>query len=327
MKSAFDANVPRLRPLGHKKAAEPTAGATVATREPSPPPAPEAPAEPAPPEATAARLREAVRVRTRRGQARVQSAPAGTGVAFAERIARAVAGVETPRAEAAPASPVQDDTLDRGRERVQRLRERLATALQTGPADGPVEPRAATEATRHLVESFQARLRALAEERDALEDSLAAQRSEGERLRAELAEGRQRLEASEATARERVELARGLMHEVEALGCERDQALERVAALKALDEQQTRLLGEAEAALAGQQARLTACEEREASLTHELEARAAEVAELHGRLARRTAERDELLERVQALEAEVQGLQETRQALAEIKRMVDATRL
>jgi len=219
-------------------------------------------------------------------------------------------------------------TLHQGRDRIDRLKERLtASTRPNGSVSGDSEPWATAEATRLFVDKFRKRITMLTEEREVMQRTLDVARTDINNLKAELSARNQSAEDLEKTAKDRIQLAQELMGEAETLASERDRALARIAELKLLDEQQTRLLSEAEEALSQKDLDLEAAKKREAEMLYQLETQSKEIDTLQAALSRRTAERDELMERVVKLETDLRTFTDSRVALAEIKRLVDSARV
>jgi DNA repair exonuclease SbcCD ATPase subunit len=233
-----------------------------------------------------------------------------------------------PEASARPARPLASppaaETVLEGRARIDELRQRLAATRKPAITAEAVEPGVAARAVRDAVEELRTRLAAALAERDSLAQALETTRDELGQTQRDLAKKVTALGAAEKLAADRARVADDLVAEAEALAEERDRALTRIAELKSLDEGQSRLLAEAEEALAARDAELAAAGTRDAELTAALDARSAEAEELAARLTERTMERDDLASRVALLEAEVARLLGTREALAEIQRLVSS---
>jgi chromosome segregation ATPase len=219
------------------------------------------------------------------------------------------------------------EVLTQGRARIGEFRERLHASSQASCAQTGSEPWATAEATRQAVDSFRARVSAVSRERDALTEALQLVRAELDQTKQELAAKNQALVAAEVLASERIQLANTLLGEVEVLADERDQALVRISELKGLDEQQMRLLSEAEAAITQRDEQLVSMQKTEAELHAAVRARTDDIERLTARLAERTAERDLLMDRIMHLEAEVRALNDSRGALVEIRRLLDSAKV
>lgn len=216
-----------------------------------------------------------------------------------------------------------EETVAEGRARIAELRGRLAAAAaKPRLATEEIAPEHATAAVRQAVEELRRRLHQAVLERDGLARALEATRDELAAAQRELARRERELEEAQRLAAERALVAEELAAEAEALAEERDQALARILELKSLDEQQTKLLAEAERALADRDALLERAESELAEMAGLLDARAAEIEELAALLEERTRERDDLARTVERLEAEIARLAGTREALAEIQRLV-----
>lgn len=241
-----------------------------------------------------------------------------------QTTSEASASGATTRLRTRLATPAEDTVLQ-GRARIAELRGRLAATTRPRVTAAEVVPADATAVVRQAVDELRARLVSALADRDALARSLEATRDELAEAHKELHARSAALEEARSLAREREGVAEDLAAEAEALAEERDQALARILDLKALDEQQTALLADAEEALADRDRLLAEADRELQELASLLDLRAAEAEELSSALEERTRERDVLASRLKALEAEVEGLSGTREALAEIQRLVSGT--
>lgn len=247
-------------------------------------------------------------------------APVARDEALSADLARTLATAARPRL-AAPG----EETVHQGRARIAELRDRLAAASRPRQTAEEIAPENAAAAVRRAVDDLRARLTAALSERDTMARTLEVTRDELASANRQLTERTRALEAAQALAAERAGVAEELAAEAEALAEERDQALARILDLKSLDEQQTKLLADAEAALAERDSLLKAAEDELGALATTLDVRAAEIEELGALVEERTRERDQLARRVAQLEADVHRLAGTREALAEIQRLVTVT--
>ena len=163
------------------------------------------------------------------------------------------AGVQEQGTPALGQPPRAASRVASGRERITKLRERLAVTAHV-PA-GAAEPKKTAAAVRDLIDALRARLEASIEERSRLAGELDDARAALARGGAELEKERRARASLEAQAEERRRIADDAVAEAEALAAERDQVLEEMADLHRLEEQGA-LLKEAEAALADLEARL-----------------------------------------------------------------------
>lgn len=218
-----------------------------------------------------------------------------------------------------------EDTLVAGRARIAELRGRLASTQRPAPAQ-QMAPRDAAASVRTAVEALRQRLAEAQAERDDLAATLESTRDELSAAHRLLEERDASLAEARAVAQERATVAEELAAEADALAEERDRAVARILDLKRLDEEQTRLLEDAEAALAVREAELAEARTTAEELASLLDARAAEIEELAALAEERARERDRLARRVEELEAEVERLGNAGEALAEIQRLVAGDR-
>ena len=153
-----------------------------------------------------------------------------------------------PAARAAPAASAKS-----GGERAASLRQRLA--MSAHGANGGTEPQQTAAAVRELIEAMRARLESSIEERNRLATELEELRAALARSEGELKKERRARASLEAQGQERQRIAEDAVAEAEALAAERDQVLEEIAGLRAL-ENHAALLQEAEAELADLDTRL-----------------------------------------------------------------------
>lgn len=269
----------------------------------------------------AATLREELRSAARPAQKIVDAprveAPLTVSADLGSTIARAHAG-------RGRLSPPAAETVREGRARIEELRGRLRAVEAANPASEPLAPSGAAAAVRVAVADLRSRLAAAVAERDELAKTLESTRGDLRRVGQDLVSKSRELEAARQLAQDRARLAEELAAEGEALAEERDRALARILELKSLDEQQTRLLDEAQGALAERDRRLNQAAAESRELIGLIDAQAVEIEDLHARLAERTREGDRAAARVAGLEADLQKLVGTREALSEIQRLISA---
>jgi hypothetical protein len=333
MKSAFDANVSRVRPITkqevdvEKRAPRSPESPAKTGGEVLPAPLKEPPRDVSPDDA-AKRLVAHVKSRIRKRRENKPAAPeaeATQALPVAPKAANlAAVHVASDVAPPAAACIPGKEVLLLGREQVQKLREKLDTAKR---GDAAAEPWETAEATKSFVGEFRSRIEALTKERDALSGVLEMTRSDLDRAVSDLASKAKALEASDALGQERMRICEELQSEVDRLVSERDQSLSRIAELKKLDEEQNAMLRQAEDALLQRDHQLQEAASRQEELYANLQAKSMEIREVASQLSERTAERDELLDRVRRLEGDVKSLKETRDALKEIKRLIHTARV
>ena len=328
MKNAFDANVPRSRPRPRRKSTILTAmeEVTPTGKEPGET-RPEASLKPAPAASVTTDPSGADRLvahmKQRKQKAKAKARGAEERRPLEQPVVPEVLGQVESRSHRANSLPGAD-TRVAGKDRVAKLKQRLQTI--GGRGDRVAQPPAQTaEVAKQFVTDLQERLDAAALEREVLQADLVRIREERDDLRTRLAEKEGALEQVRSDLSERESLMTDLMAEAEALAAERDQAFSRIVELKALDEQQTRLLQEVESTLEGRQQELEQAFDLQRDLKQQLAGRSEELARRAADLAGRTAERDELQVRIGHLETELQDLGASREALSQIRRLVDAT--
>jgi DNA repair exonuclease SbcCD ATPase subunit len=202
-----------------------------------------------------------------------------------------------------------------GREQIARLRERLAATAH--PWSG--EPKRTATAVREVVDGLRERMEASVRERSELTEALEEARASLARTSAELQKERRSREALESQAEERRRIADDAVSEAEALAAERDQVLGELAELRRVEEEQTGLLSEVEAALSQRDAERESAARELAEARDLVDARAAEVADLEARLQDETSGRARAEAKCRELEAEITRLSEAREALESIE--------
>jgi chromosome segregation ATPase len=214
--------------------------------------------------------------------------------------------------------------VPRGRERIERLRERLAAAAHA--TSGAAEPKRTAEAVREMVDGLRARLDASITERAQLADALEEARAAVARAEAELRHERHSRKALEEQAEERRRIADDAVAEAEALAAERDQVLGELTDHRRLEGEQTSFLAEVEAALAQRDAEREAASRELAEALQLADLRANEAADLAANLQDETAGRARAEARCRDLEAEIARLSEARQALQSIEQVLGRSR-
>jgi chromosome segregation ATPase len=209
------------------------------------------------------------------------------------------------------ATPVSD-----AREQIARLKERLAAAQAR---TGAIEPKRTAAAVRDVVEGLRERLETSARERSELAEALDSARATMARSAVELERERRAREVFEVQAEERRRIADDAVAEAEALAAERDQVLGELAQHRRLEEDQTSLLTQVEAALAERDAERQAAARELAEARDVTNLRAAEIADLEARLRDETAARARAESQCRDLETEIARLTEAREALQSIE--------
>jgi chromosome segregation ATPase len=290
MRSGFDANVPARKPRTQ-------AGRVLLQLASDPQPDAEVAVEPVPTEAPPA------------------AAPAAPPVAAPARPLPATSDVATPRV--APAETTERSRLAASQERLAALRERLAAA-ERAPQPGRAARRTPGE-VREAIEQLRARTEAALKEKAELALALEETRAALERAAAELERERRARAAAEAVGAERQQIADDAVAEAVALAAERDQMLAELTAQRRLDDEQSALLAQAEAALGARETERAAAASQIAELRDLADERGLEAAELRARADADAVERRRLEERCRTLEAEVARLGDVDDALGAIE--------
>jgi len=204
-----------------------------------------------------------------------------------------------------------------GREQIARLRERLAATAH--PWSGGAEPKRTAAAVRDVVDGLRERMETSVRERSELAEALTEARATLAHTDADLQKERRAREALEAQAEERRRIADDAVSEAEALAAERDQVLGELAEHRRMEEEQTSLLAEAEAALTRRDAERESATRELAEARDLVDLRAAEIADLEARLQDEAAGRSRAEARCRELEAEITRLSEAREALESIE--------
>lgn len=207
-----------------------------------------------------------------------------------------------------------------GREQIARLRERLAATAHAW--SGGAEPKRTATAVRDMVDGLRERMETSVRERSELAEALAEARATLARIDADLQKERRAREALEAQAEERRRIADDAVSEAEALAAERDQVLGELAEHRRVEEEQTSLLTEVDAALTQRDAERESAARELAEARDLVDLRAAEVADLEGRLQDEAGARARAEARCRELEAEIARLSEAREALESIEVML-----
>jgi DNA repair exonuclease SbcCD ATPase subunit len=224
-----------------------------------------------------------------------------------------------PAAPAAPAAPTEPYTgpLAGGREQIAKLRERLAASAH--PATGALEPQRTADAVRNMVDGLRERLETTARERTDLARALEEARTALARAEADLKRERRARQGLDAQAEERRQITEDAVAEVEALAAERDQVLGELTEHRRLENEQTSLLKEVEAALAEREAEQEVAARDVAEARDLASLRGAEVAELKMRLQDEGAARSRVEAKCRELEGEIKRLTEATNALDAIE--------
>jgi hypothetical protein len=308
MSSGFDANVPARKP--RTKIARVVSELTSAPQE-GPEDHEDHPAVENPAPAARDAAADSSRGDTR-ADYQVKDTPDAAGAANAPVARVAGPSAEPPKGTSAAASPSSS-----GREQIARLRERLAATDHAWTT--AAEPKRTATAVRETVKGLRERMEASLRERSELAEALEEARAALARTDADLQKERRAREALEAQAEERRSVADDAVAEAEALAAERDQVLGELAEYRRVEEEQTGLLSEVEAALARRDAERESMARELAEARDLVDLRAAEVADLEARVEAETAGRARAEAKCRELEAQIARLSEAREALEAIE--------
>jgi chromosome segregation ATPase len=220
----------------------------------------------------------------------------------------------------APASAGEPSDLEARRERLDKIKRRVAEAarprVRAEPAPG--DPSRAAEQVLGLAHDLEAELANARERETALRADLDATRTELARTAGEGREALARASAVEADLEEKRVVLGDLLSEMTALEAERDEALRRAQAMAGIDEERARLLEEvsrrADEEAAGRRERAAEVER----LTEELRDAGADAARLRGALAETARERDGLVAELESLKRDRQELDVAKRALEQV---------
>jgi chromosome segregation ATPase len=310
MRKAFETNVPRLKPRlraapGVEEAERP---ATVADLPPTPADGPIA-ADPPDVEARDVEVAE------------VPAAPAAPVVTpRPPRAERLAPPQPAPRARQATVQPErQGDVLTR-RDRLEKIKRKVAEAARPAPRHDPVpaDPARAAESVLTLVGELEGELTRVREREEALRSDLDGARAELARAAGEARGGAERLAAAEQELSEKREVLTELLAEMEALEQERDEAVRRAQALSALDEERARLLEEVTHRAEREAASRAEREAEVERLGEELRASAADGARLRSAVGELARERDQMAAELDRLRGERDELASAKRALEQV---------
>jgi DNA repair exonuclease SbcCD ATPase subunit len=311
MRKAFDANVPKLKPR-LRSAAVPAAVAEPIAKDDSLSPTGgegrvkgQAPtAAPQPPLA----------------RAQVDFAQDGKSLSLTPTRALREGEGRSPRDGASRAEPPAEGSFDSRRDRLEKIKRRVAEAARprTASPAGPVDPARAAESVLGLVRDLEGDLGRAREREEALRADLESSRAEATRAGAEARGAVERLAAVEAQLEEKRSVLSDLLAEMGALEAERDEAIRRTQGLSSLDEERARLLEEL-ARRADEESRLRGEREAEVErLSEELRAGAADGARLRGALAQLARERDDAAGELERVRRERDELASAKRALEQV---------
>ncbi len=236
------------------------------------------------------------------------------GNAVASAAEKRSSDAEPPEKGRRRARPESDASrLEAGRDRIASLRERLDRAAR--PPVTSTEPKRAAAAVMEVVQDLRARLETAVQERSEATRALDEAREALAEVQTDLEKERKLRAAIEAQAEERARIAQEAVLEAEALAAERDQVFSELAEQRRLDDEQSELLGEAEAVLERREEERAAAAREVEDLREQLEARAAQLAETEARLESEVQERARLTARCRALESEAAEAKEALEAI------------
>ncbi|MBN1984234.1 MAG: hypothetical protein JW795_22090 [Chitinivibrionales bacterium] len=226
---------------------------------------------------------------------------------------QAPAGRQQPELATPPAPPVDFN----------QLKKRLQSAMSMQEQKIEQTPWSIAELTKEIIDALRSKMGAVIAERDALLTTVEHMRKELKNAQARLAEKNSECEKALVLAHERVTLAQQVIEAMEVISSERDQALLYIGQLKKRDEMHSKLLIDAELALNYKNEQIEKMKSSISETQKTVSLKTKEIEQLHVQLAQRTAQRNELHERVTRLEHDLQSASDSRKALNEIRRMVD----
>ncbi len=296
MRKAFDANVPKLKP--RLKASAPAAAAAQALP----------PGETGGDEGATG---TSPSTPTAPPSASVRPEPFDSGP---------LAALRSGQAESKGAgNPEPNDVLSR-KDRLEKIKRRVAEAARPAPRPAPVptDPARAAESVLGLVRDLEAELLRAREREEALAGDLDEAKKELSRVVAEGRGAAERLSASENELEEKRSVLAELLEEMKTLEDERDESVRRAQALSALDEERARLLDEV-TRRADEEARLRAEREVEVErLSEELRAGAQDGARLRAAIGELARERDQLGQDLERTRKERDELAAAKRALEQV---------
>jgi chromosome segregation ATPase len=219
---------------------------------------------------------------------------------------------------AAPARQA-GDVVSR-RDRLEKIKRRVAEAARPAPRHAPVpgDPARAAESVLSLVGELESEVSRAREREEALRTDLDGVRTELSRAAAEGRSATERLTAAEKELQEKRSVLTELLAEMEALAQERDEAVRRAQALSSLDEERARILEDV-TRKADEEAKLRADREAEVErLGEELRTSAADGARLRTAVGELARERDQLAGELDRIRSERDDLASAKRALEQV---------
>jgi chromosome segregation ATPase len=222
---------------------------------------------------------------------------------------------------AAAAAPARQagDVVSR-RDRLEKIKRRVAEAARPAPRHAPVpgDPARAAESVLSLVGELESEVSRAREREEALRTDLDGVRTELSRAAAEGRSATERLTAAEKELQEKRSVLTELLAEMEALEQERDEAVRRAQALSSLDEERARILEDV-TRKADEEAKLRADREAEVErLGEELRTSAADGARLRTAVGELARERDQLAGELDRIRSERDDLASAKRALEQV---------
>lgn len=185
------------------------------------------------------------------------------------------------------------------------------------------KPQVSADSIKRVIKNYQSQIKHLTQELSTLEKTHENTRQELSKVKQSLQEKSAALEQALNISRERTDFSQEILKEMEVTVFERDRALATVADLKAANKSQEDLLSETYQSLEVKLNELEERKSREHELQQTIEQRDKAMQNLHILMAKRTAERDELLDRLETLTSQIDAIDKSRETLEEIKFLID----
>ncbi len=313
MRKAFDANVPKLKP---RLKAQVSAG------------------DKPPPYGLEGEAEAALSISTPTGDVHPLSPAGGEGKGEGARSRSSA-----PHADPLPARLQEEEVagspapgplfdVEARRERLEKIKRKVAEAARTGARIDPVpaQPARAAESVLGLARDLEAQLGRARDLEEALRGDLAQAKEDLGRAVAEGRTAAQRLAQVESQLEEKRQVLEEMLGEMGALEEERDQAVRRAQALAALDEERQKLLDEVGRRSEETEKALAESRAEGERLSSELDGRTAENARLRAGLAEATRERDVLAREAERSACEREELLEAKRALEQVHQALSQAR-
>ena len=210
-------------------------------------------------------------------------------------------------------------------EKFKSLKKRLDSFIYQDPDSSTKKNKAHENANtiKNVIKNYQSKIKHLTEELAALDDTYKFTRDELSLVKQDLYKKSLALEQATRLGQEKTVLSEEILKEMEVAVFERDRAFTAIAELKSSNKRNEELLEKAYTSLEEKANELEEAKARGKELSQTIKQKDSEIHNLQLVLSKRTADRDELFDRLEDLTLQLEDIDKSNNALDEIQSLID----